>query len=441
MPPVAQSSGAGAGRPAPAEASRPETGADEYKKGWVWNTRKDFKGWKYLEGERDERRSAKAKARRADKRAHRIAQQSAHWDNWQEWEEAWRDRPAETQNLDPVEEDEEVEVEEEDAANFASARSESGSDSSSYSESDSSDSDRPPAAAPSAVRTEEVSTSDQTVPPQAAATAGSAHDAEEGQADAETLSALKLQVRRALESNGGKDLEAALAANPRKENTAEAAAEAAEATSPTVMQSPSQQGNETPTSPAAEAETQKETELVQPKREPAALIRIFSDGSFDVVNPKNPDVPVPLEQEERDDCMAIARKAADQFLQAQERVEKETIAEATPAAAAQQEEGVKAETASAANDGTAAAAEPPTAKESPKPADTSAQAAMNREAGDAPARASTARMEVKQEGDEETTMLTAADTAEAEESAEEAENRGRPQKRRKRHRHKKPKSL
>ena len=39
-------------------------GDEEWPKGWVWKTRSSFHGWKYLEGGRNPRRSAEAKARR-----------------------------------------------------------------------------------------------------------------------------------------------------------------------------------------------------------------------------------------------------------------------------------------------------------------------------------------------------------------------------------------
>ena len=55
----ADPSAVGAGRSA-TEGAPSEQGP--WKKGWVWNTRSDFRGWKHLEGPRDERRSAAAKA-------------------------------------------------------------------------------------------------------------------------------------------------------------------------------------------------------------------------------------------------------------------------------------------------------------------------------------------------------------------------------------------
>jgi len=49
--------------------------------------------------------------------------------------------------------------------------------------------------------------------------------------EAETLSALKCRVARAIERNEGKDFQAALSANPKKNHTEAAASQAAEATS------------------------------------------------------------------------------------------------------------------------------------------------------------------------------------------------------------------
>ena len=72
-----------------AEASPPEAAApNAWRKGWVWNTRKDFKGWKHLAGNRDERRSAPAKACRAEKRAGRAARgnEESYAQHSEDWE-------------------------------------------------------------------------------------------------------------------------------------------------------------------------------------------------------------------------------------------------------------------------------------------------------------------------------------------------------------------
>lgn len=66
-----------------------------YKKGWVWNTRNDFHGWKHVEGPRDERRSAAAKAIRKAKREQRASSRDPRVQQWSQgwvgWDVSWDD--------------------------------------------------------------------------------------------------------------------------------------------------------------------------------------------------------------------------------------------------------------------------------------------------------------------------------------------------------------
>ena len=62
---------------------------------------------------------------------------------------------------------------------------------------------------------------------------------DEVKSEADTLSALRAQVVSAIERNDGADFQAALAANPKQVHTEAAASQAAEATSPTMVASPS----------------------------------------------------------------------------------------------------------------------------------------------------------------------------------------------------------
>ena len=207
-----------------AEASPPEDAAhNAWRKGWVWNTRKDFKGWKHLAGNRDERRSAPARARRAEKRAGRAArgneesyaQHSEDWGNWTgDWEAeeaAWREwREDAAQNLERVDEAEE----EEDARSYASARS--GSSYSYSSDSSSGGEDRIGAAAKETVPQQPAARSTEKTSGGTTADAAPHGACDEVKSEADTLSALRAQVVSAIERNDGADFQAALAANPKQ---------------------------------------------------------------------------------------------------------------------------------------------------------------------------------------------------------------------------------
>ena len=130
--------------------------------------------------------------------------------------------------------------------------------------------------------------------------------------EAETLSALKCRVARAIERNEGKDFQAALSANPKKITQRQQHRKPQRQQAYTVMASPSPHGPQeelSPTSPAP-AETalppdsQNSLEEIPPKRQPAAFIRVFADGSFDVVTAENPDLPVPLQPGEEANASA-----------------------------------------------------------------------------------------------------------------------------------------
>ena len=290
-----------------------------------------------------------------------------------------------------------------------------------------------------------------------------------------------------MERKETKDLEAALAANPKQVDKAVAAAApppaaaapaeaapAAEATSPTVMTSPSQHSpQDEPTSPAETVlppEGSNPPEQLPGKAGPAALIRVFPDGSWDVVTPQNPDTPVDLPPEESSNCLRIAQQAADTLLRAEPQktagatpadnssnaAQQKGAVGATPATptagsgdATQQQLECTADSARTAASGDASQlhvdcktepdsaatgghiAEKPRKKPAAEPA----------EAGADPATSSNASMALKEEADS-AEGAHAADAASTDDAATEdaAEERGRTSKRRKRHRRQRPKS-
>ena len=204
--------------------------------------------------------------------------------------------------------------EEDDARSYASARSGS---SYSYSSSDSSSGgeDRTGAAAKKTVPQQSAARSTEKTSGGTTADAAPHGACDEVKSEADTLSALRAQVVSAIERNDGADFQAALAANPKQVHTEAAASGAAEATSPTMVASPSPhsaQEDLSPTSPAA-AETAPPPERQTPQEErprPVGFIRVFADGSFDLVTPENPDVPVPLQQTDMNRCLTIVKSAA-----------------------------------------------------------------------------------------------------------------------------------
>jgi hypothetical protein len=359
--------------------------------------------------------------------------------------------------------------EEEDARSYASARSGS---SYSYSSSDSSSGgeDRIGAAAKETVPQQPAARSTEKTSGGTTADAAPHGACDEVKSEADTLSALRAQVVSAIERNDGADFQAALAANPKQVHTEAAASGAAEATSPTMVASPSPhsaQEDLSPTSPAA-AETAPPPERQTPQEErppmarPVGFIRVFADGSFDLVTPENPDVPVPLQQTDMNRCLTIVKSVAYEL--ARDDVPRvESTAGPTPADSSGEAQPPMESTAAAtpvvsSGEGTtepqveciaatesAAAATGATNAETPNPADDSAQASQALAAdtaGDAPATAASAPMEDAAGNAEANSavrgMSTAANAAASELQSGSA--RGRSRKRRKRQRHKRPKS-
>ena len=270
----------------------------------------------------------------------------------------------------------------------------------------------------------------------------------------------------AIERNDGADFQAALAANPKQVHTEAAASGAAEATSPTMVASPSPhsaQEDLSPTSPAA-AETAPPPERQTPQEErprPVGFIRVFADGSFDLVTPENPDAPLPLQQTDMNRCLCIVKSAAYEL--ARDDVPRvESTAGPTPADSSGEAQPPMESTAAAtpvvsSGEGTtepqveciaateSAAATGATNAETPNPADDSAQASQALAAdtaGDAPATAASAPMEDAAGNAEANSAVTGMSTA-ANAAASELQSgsaRGRSRKRRKRQRHKRPKS-
>jgi hypothetical protein len=241
-----------------------------------------------------------------------------------------------------------------------------------------------------------------------------------------------------------------------------------------------------PTSPAA-AETAPPPERQTPQEErppmarPVGFIRVFADGSFDLVTPENPDVPLPLQQTDMNRCLCIVKSVAYELARDDvPRVEStagptpadssgeaqppmESPAAPTPVVSSGEAHPPMESTAAptpvvSSGEGTtepqveciaatesAAAATGATNAETPNPADDSAQASQvlaADTAGDAPATAASAPMEDAAGNAEANSavrgMSTAANAAASELQSGSA--RGRSRKRRKRQRHKRPKS-
>ena len=357
--------------------------------------------------------------------------------------------------------------EEDDARSYASARSGS---SYSYSSSDSSSGgeDRTGAAAKKTVPQQSAARSTEKTSGGTTADAAPHGACDEVKSEADTLSALRAQVVSAIERNDGADFQAALAANPKQVHTEAAASGAAEATSPTMVASPSPlsaQEDLSPTSPAA-AETAPapppERQTPQEERpRPVGFIRVFADGSFDLVTPENPDAPLPLQQTDMNRCLCIVKSAAYEL--ARDDVPRvESTAGPTPADSSGEAQPPMESTAAAtpvvsSGEGTtepqveciaateSAAATGATNAETPNPADDSAQASQALAAdtaGDAPATAASAPMEDAAGNAEANSAVTGMSTA-ANAAASELQSgsaRGRSRKRRKRQRHKRPKS-